>query len=423
MFSLFLCYNKEKTTLKKQTLMKTKIKKYLLLTLALIQLFGFFAVPQAQAFNQAEKCNNGVCTLLINDLPDKASKLPENTNVSLNFAIYKAGNKNDSNVCPTSNNLYYILKQYSSGSNYTYRSNGNGAAFTHNFNSGKAGQINNYEAFFYCDTAGLTTTQTNLVETRLSGLSSQNKVYAVTPFSMTTVSSSSIAPQIIFNPAPTNGSYAPNTTITITAQNLPANLGSIQCGQGNNPNYKMEIKVNGQKTTFFCFPYPLTIKTGAIEGPINMTGGSNNIEVIITEANGNPISLNNSTLSFKVSEKTVSNNTNPTASTNTFDCKNNFDPKKCIYNPLPEDELTNMFLFIAKGFLIITAIWGVMFIIIGGFRMVMAAGNEEDYIAAKKTITWAILGVVITMLSFSIIAIVQNILSVDVIDTVNEQQK
>jgi uncharacterized membrane protein YjfL (UPF0719 family) len=34
--------------------------------------------------------------------------------------------------------------------------------------------------------------------------------------------------------------------------------------------------------------------------------------------------------------------------------------------------------------------------------------------AAKKAITWAILGLVVALLSFSIIAIVQNILKVDV---------
>lgn len=88
----------------------------------------------------------------------------------------------------------------------------------------------------------------------------------------------------------------------------------------------------------------------------------------------------------------------------------NPDPKRCLYNPLPEDELTPMFLFIIKAFLGIMGIWAVMFIIVGGFRMVMAAGNEEQYLAAKKTLTWAVLGMVVALLSFSIVAIVQNLL-------------
>ncbi|MCL5008855.1 MAG: pilin [Patescibacteria group bacterium] len=84
-----------------------------------------------------------------------------------------------------------------------------------------------------------------------------------------------------------------------------------------------------------------------------------------------------------------------------------------LINPLPIDNLTGMFLYIVKGFLSIIGVWGVLFVIVGGFRMVTAAGNEEQYIAAKKTITWAILGVVVAVMSFSIMAIVQNLIGVD----------
>ena len=84
-----------------------------------------------------------------------------------------------------------------------------------------------------------------------------------------------------------------------------------------------------------------------------------------------------------------------------------------LINPLPVDNLTAMFLFIVKGFLAIVGVWGVLFVIVGGFRMVMAAGNEEQYLAAKKTITWAILGVVVAVMSFSVMAIVQNLIGVD----------
>ncbi|MBI3231921.1 MAG: hypothetical protein HYZ51_02480 [Candidatus Doudnabacteria bacterium] len=92
------------------------------------------------------------------------------------------------------------------------------------------------------------------------------------------------------------------------------------------------------------------------------------------------------------------------------------DPKltEFLFNPLPIDSLTGTLLTIAKGFLAIVALWAVVFIIIGGFKLTMAQGNEESYLAAKKTITWAILGVVVAVLSFSIIAIVQNLLQIKV---------
>ena len=94
-----------------------------------------------------------------------------------------------------------------------------------------------------------------------------------------------------------------------------------------------------------------------------------------------------------------------------------------LLNPLPADNLTSMFLYIVKGFLGIIGVWGVLFVIVGGFRMITAAGNEEQYIAAKKTITWAILGVVVAVMSFSIIAIVQNLVGVDTQKILNSQPK
>jgi hypothetical protein len=85
-----------------------------------------------------------------------------------------------------------------------------------------------------------------------------------------------------------------------------------------------------------------------------------------------------------------------------------------LYNPLPEDNLTDMLLKLLKGFLLITGLWAVTFIVVGGFQMVMAAGNEESYAKAKKTVTWAVLGFAIAVLSFGIIAAVQNFLGVQV---------
>jgi hypothetical protein len=46
--------------------------------------------------------------------------------------------------------------------------------------------------------------------------------------------------------------------------------------------------------------------------------------------------------------------------------------------------------------------------------MITAAGNEETYGQAKKTVTWAVLGLIVAMLSFSIVAIVQNLLQATV---------
>jgi hypothetical protein len=49
-------------------------------------------------------------------------------------------------------------------------------------------------------------------------------------------------------------------------------------------------------------------------------------------------------------------------------------------------------------------------IIIGGYQMVTSAGNEEGYKKAKQTITYAVIGLVIAVLSYSIASIVENTL-------------
>ena len=94
-----------------------------------------------------------------------------------------------------------------------------------------------------------------------------------------------------------------------------------------------------------------------------------------------------------------------------------------LLNPLPDQELIcftracdllSMFLLIIRDILQVIPIFSVLFIIIGGFKMVMSAGNEERLAEAKRTVVWAVLGLVVAVLAFSIIAIVQNFLGANV---------
>lgn len=93
-----------------------------------------------------------------------------------------------------------------------------------------------------------------------------------------------------------------------------------------------------------------------------------------------------------------------------------------LYNPLPSNELicptvycdlSSMFLLIIRDILQIIPVLSVLVIIVGGFRMIMSQGNEEQLLRAKRTIYWAIGGLAVAFLSFSIIAIVRNLLGVD----------
>ncbi len=91
-------------------------------------------------------------------------------------------------------------------------------------------------------------------------------------------------------------------------------------------------------------------------------------------------------------------------------------PGNCLQSPIPAENLVDFFIIVIKGFLAIMGVFAVVFIIVGGFQMVVAAGNEEAITKAKKTITWAVLGMVVALLAFSIIAIVQSLLQVNVPD-------
>lgn len=61
------------------------------------------------------------------------------------------------------------------------------------------------------------------------------------------------------------------------------------------------------------------------------------------------------------------------------------------------------------GFLGLVAATSVIFIIVGGLQMHLAFGNDEAVGTAKKTITWAVVGLVIAILSVAIVRIISNI--------------
>jgi len=55
----------------------------------------------------------------------------------------------------------------------------------------------------------------------------------------------------------------------------------------------------------------------------------------------------------------------------------------------------------------------VLFLVIGGFQYISARGNEEASEKAKKTISGAIIGIVIIVMAYAVVAIVNDILVKD----------
>ncbi len=66
--------------------------------------------------------------------------------------------------------------------------------------------------------------------------------------------------------------------------------------------------------------------------------------------------------------------------------------------------------YIVNILLSVTGIIAVLFLIWGGFRYITSAGNDEVAESAKKTIQNAIIGLVIIILSYTIITIIANAL-------------
>jgi len=66
---------------------------------------------------------------------------------------------------------------------------------------------------------------------------------------------------------------------------------------------------------------------------------------------------------------------------------------------------------VASGLVFITGTLALLFIIIGGYMILSAAGNSERFDKGKKTITYAIIGLLVTISSYQILANTINILT------------
>jgi hypothetical protein len=74
-------------------------------------------------------------------------------------------------------------------------------------------------------------------------------------------------------------------------------------------------------------------------------------------------------------------------------------------------EIADFFLLLAAVLRLIftaTAILAVIYIILGGYYYVMAYGNPETIQKGKSTITWAIIGLIVSIASFAIIQFTWN---------------
>ncbi|HEX3099852.1 MAG TPA: fibronectin type III domain-containing protein [Patescibacteria group bacterium] len=81
-----------------------------------------------------------------------------------------------------------------------------------------------------------------------------------------------------------------------------------------------------------------------------------------------------------------------------------------FFNPLTKDTLPELLATILRILFALIGTVAVIIIIIAGFRMVLASGNQTELTKAKAAITWAVIGLVIALMAFSIVAIIQKLI-------------
>ena len=88
-----------------------------------------------------------------------------------------------------------------------------------------------------------------------------------------------------------------------------------------------------------------------------------------------------------------------------------FQSPQCGGTGLPfESNFTSFMMRIMNIALAVAGLMPEWFLIIGGFRYITSAGNEEVAESAKKIIINAIIGIVIIILSFVIVRVISNAL-------------
>ena len=79
-------------------------------------------------------------------------------------------------------------------------------------------------------------------------------------------------------------------------------------------------------------------------------------------------------------------------------------------SPAQAQDLGSLIIQVVNILLLVAASVAVIFLIVGGYRYVMAHGNEEGTEAAKKTLSGAVLGLIVIVLSFAVVRIISAVL-------------
>lgn len=149
------------------------------------------------------------------------------------------------------------------------------------------------------------------------------------------------------------------------------------------------------------------------QGKLTIIFKNSGTTTTVAGTGANPNANNNSTTT--PTDPNNPNNTNTPAGTkpNTGISAKFGDPDQELgrfWNPLTFETVPELISNIIRILFVLVGLAAVIVIIIAGFRMVLDSGNEEQLKKAKQAITWAIVGLIVSILAFSIVAIVQRVI-------------
>jgi type IV secretion system pilin len=83
-----------------------------------------------------------------------------------------------------------------------------------------------------------------------------------------------------------------------------------------------------------------------------------------------------------------------------------------LENLIPASTIPQFMASLVKLFIAALGVWAVVHILVSSYRIVMSQGNTEALTKAKNGIIWAVVGLAVAVLAYSIVAILQTVLGV-----------
>lgn len=391
-----------------------QIQKFLFsIQLGSLLLAGFVVTAPAQAAN---------CTYTISAAPDKTSIKPADT-VTFSASVTRAGSLSD-----CTNSIQFELDMVAQNSTNRPSDLGPVGTQTASFNGNVAQTTIPFNAQAYTGATQMTFKVTAYNSVGLIGLTASSPINITISGGGT--QSGSLSPQVYFNPQ--KASYGPTDGISVNVHvdsgnwnNLDPGITSLYYILTVNGTQVGTMTVDRSRAQSGDVYWDNSGQGIPISSANSFTNGSNTVKVAIWQA-GTSLLLGEGTANLPAqglaNPGTNPGSTNPGTNAGTGNPGTNPGSTNPGTNPgsntagvqftspIKDTNLLELFLRMLKLLMATLGGLAVLMIIVGGFRMVLASGNEEAYSTAKKTITWAVLGLVVALLSFVIIVIVQNAL-------------